>query len=363
MKKYITRTIIAFSYFFCFGIFNLANAFDLSSQNSYVTELKPIQNSFQLAKATFLPDYGNDLKMSDYDTIDNDYNSSACRDYPHSSCPAGARCEPCPFDATKYKVNSCQSPYILSNNTCTCPASVSLNNQNDVCIKYCGSTCIDKTCTPSINKTSCTNGFKDCDNGCGQNTRKCCVACTDKVITKPENSSFVYANCIDDNGSKQIKTDWVCNEGYEKSENTCIKKEECPNSEYKLTMCPYDGNCSSCTASSGKKYYKLDSCNSGYSPLDGSYCQPNNCNVQYGPGFYVKENCPSGQIEELNMCGKLGQSSTVCCKCVSSNNCSAQCSQIYGTSNDCYARCIPLCTQSGTAPNRIVINGKICSIR
>ena len=229
MKKsaFFIGTIISF------GILSLllsdALASDTSSNHitlyTHALELKPIPSSYQLAKSTFLPDRFDDLGLSNYNTLDNNYNSVNCDTYPLSSCPDGSRCEPCPFNVKKFRVLSCNDPYILSGGsggTCVCPTKVSLTYTNDRCTKYCGSTCIAKTCSPFTNQSGCTNGTQSCDNGCGANTRQCCVACAHKVTSKPSYASYTYSSCYD-GSTKQIQTGWKCNSGYHQKDSTCEK--------------------------------------------------------------------------------------------------------------------------------------------
>ena len=316
MKKFISGAVIALCYFLGLGIFNLAAALDISSQDlslKYSSELKPISNSFQIAKSTFLLEYG-ESSFSGYKTLDDDYNFKNCEDYPHSSCPTGARCESCPFNVKKYKVVACTDPYIKSEKTCVCPTATPVIYPNDVCTKYCGSTCIAKTCTPTANKTTCTNDFRNCDNGCGQNTRKCCNPCTHKITSKPENSSYTYCDCTDDDGAKKIQCGCVCNSGYHLKNGTCenggICEKDCIAnncSGYPLSSCPANANCSKCTitatncSTDGTKY-KIDSCNDGYT-LSGNVCRAMTCEEKgqktcNGSCIATSEccgGCPSGQ--------------------------------------------------------------------
>ena len=197
--------------------------------------------------------------------------------YPLSSCPDGSRCEPCPFNVKKFRVLSCNNPYILSNGTCVCPTKVSLTYTNDRCTKYCGSTCIAKTCSPSTNQSGCTNGTQSCDNGCGANTRQCCVACAHKVTSKPSYASYTYSSCYD-GSTKQIQTGWKCNSGYHEDNGEC--KKDCvsnPCSGFDLSSCPSGYTCDKCTktatdCSTNGTYYKINSCPTGQLDLNNYWC-------------------------------------------------------------------------------------------
>ena len=261
------------------GLIYSAAAFDLPSSFSYshTTELKPIPNSFQIAKSTFLPDRFEDLGLSDYDTLGNDYNIGNCDDYPLTSCPAGSLCQACPFNARRYRSYSCKAPYTFVNGKCTCPQGVALSNPNDKCTQYCGNTCIKKSCTPSTNQTDCTNGTQSCDNGCGQNTRQCCVACTNKITSKPANATYTYSDCYD-GSNKRIQTGWVCNSGFHQKGSACEKDcNNTPCSGFTLSSCPSGYTCEKCTktatdCTTSGTYYKLIGCPTGQLDLNNYWC-------------------------------------------------------------------------------------------
>lgn len=330
MWKYLLLFLLFLCGYSGGGTLNTALANDAAKNNINLVDLQTVKNSFQIARSTFLPDYSENLGFSDYNKINDDHNTINCTDYPLSSCPTGGRCEYCPFNSKKYKVLSCLPPYILSDKTCSCPPSVSMTNPNDVCVKYCGNVCIQKTCTPTADKTTCTNGFKSCANGCGQNTRKCCVACEHKITTKPANSSYTYCNCTDDNGTKQIQCGCVCNSGYHIKNGTCENGGTCEKdcianncSGYTLSTCPPNGNCSKCTitatncSTDGTKY-KLDSCASGY-VVSGNVCRPQTCDEK------GMKDCNGSCIAKTECCGGCASGQT--CQngsCVQNDPCPSQ---------------------------------------
>lgn len=291
MKKTAFNAGLLVLGFLTFCLSKTASSSDTSNSAIYSYSINlPSIASEQFAKATFLPEYNGD-KFSDYDTIEDDYNFSTCDGYPLASCPTGGRCEACPFDAKKYKVLACSSPYIFTGETCSCPAATPIIYPNDVCTKYCGNTCIAKTCTPTANKTTCTNGFRNCDNGCGQNTRQCCNSCEHKITSKPANSSYTYSNCTDDDGNKQIQTGWTCNSGYHEKNGQCEKDCIANNcSGYTLRTCPDNATCSECkkettTCGGGDTMYKKTGCKSGYKDCNGTCISSSTC----------CGGCPSGQ--------------------------------------------------------------------
>ncbi len=264
----------------CYGSNALAadKSASLASHYVFTPELKPSHDSFRLAKSTFLPDTYDDLGLSGRHNTKYDFNKNDCSAYPLKSCPTGSKCTKCPVGAG-YRVNSCISPYILSGGTCSCPATVTLTFANDKCIKYCDKKCIEKVCAAKSDSTFCTKGTQDCDNGCGKNTGKCCVACTHTVTSKPANSSYTYSSCKDDDGTKNIQTGWTCNAGYHKyGDNLCDKDCNITNcAGYTLTSCPTGKICDSCTktasnCSTDGTYYKVAGCKNNLTDTDTFWC-------------------------------------------------------------------------------------------
>ena len=260
---------------------NSAFALDIPQNDTptYTHELEPFpSDAYQIAKATFLPEVqDSDLGWGN-NTIKDDYNSTNCDDYTRTSCPSVGRCERCPFNAKLYKVLACVAPYLLSDGNCVCPPAKPLSCTNDKCTKYCGSTCIEKTCTPSPNQTNCTNGTLKCDNGCCSNTRDCCKPCTHKITSKPENSSYTTEKCIDGDGSHDINSGWKCNTGYHEKNGECERDCIANNcSGYTLTTCPSDKICDECTiratncSTDGKKY-KITGCKDNKQDTDTYWC-------------------------------------------------------------------------------------------
>ena len=254
-------------------------------QHNTTIGLKPVQPSYQIAKLQFLPDLTDSETRLGGITPKND-----CSSYPLKTCPTGAKCSKCPV-GTGYKLNSCSSPYLLSGGTCVCPAAVTPKCTNDKCVQRCSSSsssgwlshtvCVKTSCEPSPDETDCTRGTQLCDNGCCQNTRKCCIPCSHTITTKPANSSYVYSSCKDSDGIKDIQTGWKCNSGYHKVNETCVKDCNITNcAGYTLTSCPANSTCSSCTktaanCSTDGTVYKIDSCKNGYVKSgDTCACKP-----------------------------------------------------------------------------------------
>ena len=353
---------------FMLGAINSSWAFESTLfLNSHLSE-----GTYQLAGSTFLPDYEED-GFNGGSSLNDNYSDENCASYPLSSCPEGALCKSCPADPTKIRAYACEDPYLLSGDTCVCPAAVELNNPNDVCTEKCGDICIAKTCTPSKDDATCTNGTQVCDDGCGGKTRICCKACVDEVTSKPENASYTFASCTDGNGTHEIKTGWQCDTGYHQENGTCVKNcisNSC--SGYNLTSCPKDGTCSSCTVTSsncstGGTRYKLDSCPSGYKFNDEKTAcieQDDTC-----PDGYSKT-CDYGYTETLTYTEK-GTACYVCqAKCDASfiydaSNCVAP-NKLSGESCDGkYKQClmpIPYLYSDGTTSPDIIPGKDIIGI-
>lgn len=303
MKNFITFLVLPLA---IIGLANSTLALDAGEHNTSISaDLKPASNSFQIAKSTFLPDRYEDLGLSNYDTLHDDYNAKNCENYKQTSCPSVALCEKCPFNTKLLRVIRCAAPYLLTDGDCVCPPAKPLTCTNDKCTKYCGSTCIEKTCTPtpSVDAKKCTNKTRKCDNGCCSNTRDCCNPCVNTLTSKPENSHYTYCDCTDDDGTKKIQCGCECDTGYHLKNGTCGKGGICEKdcianncSGYDLSSCPAYGNCSKCTVTAtncstdGTKY-KLDSCQSGYSK-SGNTCvkTPETCDA------WIRENFPDVQV-------------------------------------------------------------------
>ena len=299
-----------------------ANAPNIHSSHQSISKaIKPEPSSFQIARAVFLPDTKDDLGYSGR-YIDNEYfKETFCDDYPLFSCPAHGQCSECRININKKKLDSCFSPYIKSENHCICPPSVSLNYANEKCLRYCDGDCIEKSCTKTPNQTGCTNGTQACNDGCGGNTRQCCIACTDIITTKPSNSYYIYSSCNDGSQTRQIKTGWACDQGYSQSGNSCEKNcvpKDC--SSYPLYSPPSSGLYETCTVGCGSGIVRYKST---CTPKDCSayplYTAPSNasyetCSVGCNSGItkYRLTTCNAGYYLDGESCIKCTKSYSSC---------------------------------------------------
>lgn len=231
MKKYVLLYCSATSLFFCSGLDHRALASDVFIKHdtpifTHTAELKPIpSNSYKIAKSVFLPDYGNDLGMSGFNSIGNTnvYTPDACLDYTLSSCPDNALCSVCPTSSQRYKFISCRSGFNASGNTCIATSCSSAG--------YYASVPSGQICT------KISLGALTCYNNCRA------VSCSGYSIScssMPENAQSV-AKCGDCNSDASNCDDNVCKvsqcaNGYKIANGgtACIALDDtCPDGYYK----------------------------------------------------------------------------------------------------------------------------------
>ena len=118
--------------------------------------------------------------------------------------------------------------------------------------------------------------FSKCDEADGYFLANCeCVCtqtCSDKVTSKPEHSQYVEVDCTACGVTTKIKDHWECDDGYQKSGNSCV-----------LSTCPvgFARNVADCGQSGG---WSLDT--SSQSAISGCYkCSANACPLVAVSGF------------------------------------------------------------------------------
>lgn len=207
---------------------DLCLAFDRPLHNTHTythtLELKPIPlNTIKLAKSTFLPDRFDDLGLSDYDSLEGNYNSDACTGYNLISCPPNGNCSSCPSNSSRLKLNSCKSGYKISNNNCIASSCSALG--------YEASVPLNKICTTTTQ--SGLTCYKDCRN----------VSCSGYSLNcsnKPANANLL-SKCPDCNSAASNCGDNVCKvsqceDGYKIASNgsSCVPLDDtCPSGYYK----------------------------------------------------------------------------------------------------------------------------------
>ena len=144
------------------------------------------------------------------------------------------------------------------------------------CKSFVGTTCMPHAqCTSDTTNGVTIYTFSKCDEANGYFLANCeCVCtqtCSDKVTSKPEHSQYVEVDCTACGVSTKIKDHWECDDGYQKSGNSCV-----------LSPCPsgYARNVEGCGQSGG---WTLDTSNQSTS---GCYkCSANACPLVAVSGF------------------------------------------------------------------------------
>ena len=328
MRKSVLLTLLSFCYCIGIGIFNTALAFDtqpyiITHQPTYTAELKPMpSDSYQLAKATFLPDAG-ESKFSGY-KLDGDYNPKGnCSDknslYTTKNCTypkAIVAASQCPFlpgyytDCVclpKFKITSCNDPYILGGDNCegkyekcVCKPSVSMYYPNDYCTQRCEGQYVAKSCLPDSDETGCQYGTGYTSDGCG-GTRIYCKAC---VPSSDETGcSFGTTSCSDGCGG----TRKCCKEDPCKNVS-CGTNAYCSNGTC-LCNSGYEGN-----AKSGCTKIYVDPC-SGVSCGSYAYCSNGACYCNSGYEGDAKAGCTKIDPCKNVTCGSNTSCSNGICIC------------------------------------------------
>ncbi len=226
----------------CYGSNALAADFaaPLASHNFFTPELKPSPDTFKLAKSTFLPETYDDLGLSGRHNTKYDFNKNDCSAYPLSSCPSNGKCTKCPVGAG-WKLDSCNSGYTKSGDTCTKKAEFCVENATTFKNRIPD----DYFCTKVTNNPQCSNSsLTNCD--------KCYTSCYKincsgypldcKTINKAAlhiATTEICSNCRNSATSNCVKTYCKitgCADGYKinAAGTACIEKEDiCPNGYYK----------------------------------------------------------------------------------------------------------------------------------
>ena len=213
------------------------------SHNTHLTHtgLKPVPNSFQVAKSHFLPEY----QTGAMDFIDNSNSTDYCPvslyEYTAADCPAPkVTANRCP-GSDRYSQCNCPGTYV-SEEDCTAQGKVTdgtvCNGDNGTKYPACkcpdnyGEVTADKNCSVSMcrhqgvsycppSALSCKNSFKLC--GSGIIAASGASACTDNQGTK-------YSACSCDT-SVYGKTDDICQR--EVGKNAVVSGARCPiDSQY-----------------------------------------------------------------------------------------------------------------------------------
>ena len=196
-------------------------------------------NSFQLAKATFLPDTKDDLGFSGRDAASSGYGQGdVCKDYPLSQCPANGTCSSCVTNFNRKKLTGCKSGYKISGNTCVPSTCATLNSgyaasmpSNSVCIKVsqygltCYSNCRNISCgSYPVNCPAEMTGDSYTANGITYQS------CPDCPASASPSSTTVYSCTI----RKCKITSCPSTQKLNSAGTACINKDDtCPTNYYK----------------------------------------------------------------------------------------------------------------------------------
>ena len=196
-------------------------------------------NSFQLAKATFLPDTKDDLGFSGRDAASSGYGQGdVCKDYPLSQCPANGTCSSCVTNFNRKKLTGCKSGYKISGNACVPSTCATLNSgyaasmpSNSVCIKVsqygltCYSNCRNISCgSYPVNCPAEMTGDSYTANGITYQS------CPDCPASTSSSSTTVYS-CT----TRKCKiTSCPSTQKLNSAGTACINKDDtCPTNYYK----------------------------------------------------------------------------------------------------------------------------------
>ncbi len=191
---------------------------------THIAELKPIPNSYQLAKATFLPEATDDFGFSG-SSLENGHNQGDnCSGYELTSCPVHGSCSSCPFDRRYQRLISCSNGYTKTGNRCKASSCSTIGYlteipANKICTKHNED---DLTCYKDCKTVSCSGYTLNCDtfNVANSSGKTMCPDC-----------ESANANC-----SPKLCKLTSCIDGYKISESgtTCVALDDnCPDGYFK----------------------------------------------------------------------------------------------------------------------------------
>ncbi len=291
-------------------------------------ELKPVPNSFKIARSQFLPDY----QAGTFVFAGNDNISTACPadiyQFSKDTCrPPNTPQQPC---GGRYRVCDCESPYVYSSEQCaargkegggeSCTVKGGSRNGTTyytecVCpenyIKLTtGQNCTGKTCSYGGEKYCESPDYIECSSNykiCGQNQSGKGQQCTAKGQTKytecscdttlyPQTAETCKANF----GENAVLSGTIC--GSNERGTSCTCAAQCPSS-HPDKSCGSLGAADETDDGCGGKCYKCNTCT---------------------PTCKNETNCPNGTETVANGCGgtcTICKSCTPTCRDVSEWNC------------------------------------------
>ncbi len=252
-------SVIFMSSFAYAGVPDNLAASDHTHTKAHKLELKPIpsQESYQLAKSTFLPDTSDDLGFSGRESINNHNQGDECSAYNLTSCPYKGNCKKCPFNNKKLKLTSCASGWYVNNNSCS-PSSCGVIDpsykefnksnipNNYICSpiymygRSCYSNCRPVNCGSYPANSSYLTRYPDI---------KTCSVCPDCQSTHARCTPYNYCKVTACNNNKKPNT----------TGTGCIAKDDnCPSGTAK--NCPYGISSNAGTTEAGSPCYTCKAC-------------------------------------------------------------------------------------------------------
>ena len=203
-----------------------------------------------------------------------------CSAHTLTSCPSNAVCSSCTSNSgsnagkTTYKFENCANNYTLKSGVCVCATTCS----DRVSSKPDNSTYTTTNCTACGVKSTIKTGWA-CNTGYTQsgNSCVCATSCTDQVTSKPANSSYKYTSCTACGSTKDIATGWTCNSGYVNVGGVCQKYHaSCEDAGY-TTSQKANATCGTTSiylanGSTKNCYTNSCTCNTNYVNVSGT-CQ------------------------------------------------------------------------------------------
>ena len=207
--------------------------------------------------------------------------------YPLTTKPANATSESCvDGSTTRYKITSCDQGYNLSSDKKSCTKDNSGGGSTDpTCdeTNFPATECpLFATCKRCIIGSSTRYKILKCNGSdvvindgkdCGS-IDAICTAENFPLSKCPDNANC--QDCMMDNGNVRRTRIISCNIGYSLNSDKTACWQQCNKSEYKLSYCPFNAKCTSCTPNGDttQTSYKIVACDTGLKVNeDGTACE------------------------------------------------------------------------------------------
>ena len=277
-------------------------------------------NSYQLAKTWFLPDWQADTRSynTDGDNDTDEDNSgdagSSCATYGFQdmdtvdtsvySCTVvqpvvGLKCYKSCFCKAdfQYSASNCSEDdgKILSGRTCdglyescVCKPSVTLG-AGEKCDLWCYGSCVEKSCAAAVEYDEKSGEY--CAESCASDSSVCTEKGCNRICKDtftgdvPTNAHYTTESCSDCSGSYEIKTGWECDVGYHAAGSLCTPNctQSCYDTYTEALPAFAEYVTEPCSDCSGNYTIKTGwTCVSGYEDTESYWCalpQTTDCNA------------------------------------------------------------------------------------